>query len=154
MLTHPKTAPAARGPAAAAAPHATMAATGSAPAPDGPPAPHSPTRHAHSRGQQARQRRTMHALTADGPPAAAAAPDAPVPDVPPLARPLLGGLYLTDLLVVSVSLAANLLRTCTLAELLDMVWFGTVYLGTCRVRRPVLTAQCSASRRRCARAGC
>ena len=36
--------------------------------------------------------------------------DAPVPDAPPLARPLLGGLYLTDLLVVSVSLVANLLR--------------------------------------------
>ncbi|KAI3623510.1 hypothetical protein CBS14141_003771 [Malassezia furfur] len=70
----------------------------------------------------------MHARSAPRGPPAAAAPDAPVPDVPPLARPLLGGLYATDLLVVSVSLAANLLRTCTLAELLDMVWFGTVYL--------------------------
>lgn len=148
MLTQPKSG-AARGPWATA-PHATMAATGSASAHDVPPAPHSPTRNAHSRGQQARQLRTMHGLSLDGRPAAAAAPDAPVPDAPPLARPLLGGLYLTDLLVVSVSLVANLLRTCSLAELLDMVWFGTVYLGTCRT----LTAQCSALRRRCARAGC
>ena len=107
-----------------------MAATGSASAPDGPAAPHSPTRLAHSRGQQARQLRTMHGLSGDGRPAPAAPPDAPLPAAPPLARPLLGGLYLTDLLVVSVSLVANLLRTCSLAELLDMVWFGAVYLRT------------------------
>ncbi|PKI83533.1 hypothetical protein MVES1_002811 [Malassezia vespertilionis] len=44
--------------------------------------------------------------------------------------PLLGGVYLTDILVALVTLFVNVLRTCSVVELLDVVWFGVGYVVT------------------------
>ncbi|WFD41543.1 hypothetical protein MPSI1_000174 [Malassezia psittaci] len=80
----------------------------------------------HSRGQQLRQVRTFSGLQTDAKHGLLS--DAQGPPTRPAKRPLLGGLYFSDLLVVSVSLITNLLRTCALAELLDIIWFGLVYI--------------------------
>ncbi|EPQ27559.1 uncharacterized protein PFL1_04697 [Pseudozyma flocculosa PF-1] len=44
--------------------------------------------------------------------------------------PLLGGLYFSDLIVVAFFYALNLLRTCGLAELMDVAFKGTAYAVT------------------------
>lgn len=84
-----------------------------------------------SRGQQVRHMRTMSGLSIETKNAQPASEVRTLPAKPPK-RPLLGGLYFTDLLVFLISLAANILRTCAVAEILDMVWFGIVYIGTSR----------------------
>lgn len=80
-----------------------------------------------SYGQKVRHLRTLGGRNIDAddaPPALATA------WLHPVKYPLLGGLYLTDILVAITSLGAHLLRACPLAELLDMIWFGIVFLGT------------------------
>lgn len=72
----------------------------------------------------------MNGLSIEAKPVPSSA-DAARPGPQATRRPLVGGLYFTDLLVVIISLFANLMRTCSVAELLDMVWYGLVYIRTC-----------------------
>ena len=41
--------------------------------------------------------------------------------------PLLGGFYFSDIVVIVWSLACNMFKSCTLAELLDLFYFVVMY---------------------------
>ncbi|WFD20757.1 hypothetical protein MCAP1_003010 [Malassezia caprae] len=82
-------------------------------------------RRPHSRAQQSRSWHTMHSLSPD------ASWHAPAPGVNKGSKrfetPLLGSFYLTDLVVAAVTVAWNVLCTCTLVETLDLLYFALVY---------------------------
>ncbi|WFD31899.1 hypothetical protein MSPP1_002940 [Malassezia sp. CBS 17886] len=87
----------------------------------------------HSRSQRVRHIRSMGGFSLDAKHGAPAANDAPgpVPHGTPWSTrardPVFGGFYVADLIVVFVTLVANLLRTCSVAEMIDIVYAGIVY---------------------------